>query len=127
MNDTGMPTVGELEAALNVLLEHLIEHRSKDASRPLTKLAPLETAQLMSLPDEVFEARYLATDPIETVLKIGITKIGQFLFDLTGSTEAMLDSAERVAGDDKNEFQRKISIVDAAWDGIGNDADRWFA
>lgn len=69
----------------------------------------------------------LARRPIEEAVRYSIRFVGVFLFEETHSTDAMLAVAERVCARSRDHGGRWLSIVDHAWDGIGEGADVRYA
>jgi hypothetical protein len=121
--DDPLPTVAQIEDALDVLLTAIIKHQNKRwANRDPGKLPRLYwLGQPKRLPGESF-----INDPIGQSLRVGVTRLGQALFALTGSLAALHDACDRVSR--RGDYQGwRGDIMDKRWDGIGNGNDRWGA
>jgi hypothetical protein len=69
----------------------------------------------------------IVKDPVFRALRRQLEDLGQKLYRLTGSTEAMLDVCNEVAARDPRHEDDRLNIIDKAWDGIGNGKDIWLA
>lgn len=58
--------------------------------------------------------------PISTSLRLGIKQIGAELFRKCGHTGLMSEVLESVARMDTKAYARRASVLDHAWDGIGD-------
>jgi len=123
-----LPTVEEIEAALDELLAATLKHaRERDeadiaaraggagersSAHGVTADALLETE---FLPGEAFIA-----DPIGRSLREGVNMLGKALFALTGSTDVMQEVCDRVCDRDPANWGRRADIMSKRWDGIGD-------
>jgi len=73
----------------------------------------------MATDPEVLRAIDIALAPVETGLKHIIKKLGELIYALVGDG-GMADVAERVASLDDDNWQRRMSPIDSAWNGIGS-------
>ena len=67
----------------------------------------------------------LAARPIDAALRQAIRFVGEFLFAELKSTDAMVKVAERVCARSRDHSGWQLSVVDHAWDGIGEGTDVW--
>jgi hypothetical protein len=56
-------------------------------------------------------------DPGEAEVEI-LIRLGRQLHEF-GGLSAMIDAAQQVASRDQNDYGRRISLLDRAWDGVG--------
>jgi hypothetical protein len=91
-----------------------------------------EKPQLVSWSDilaksyEQHELEGIARNPERRALRKQLNSLGKKLFRLMGSTDAMRDVADELASQKgRGGFQYQAGIIDHAWDGVGDDSDRW--
>ena len=114
-----------IEDALHELLLARREWEISGLSRSRQKPVTFTPFKFLDLDEMAFES--LTADPIRWGLRTCMKRLGEVLFSITGSTEKMQPVLERVASRDPESYGRRASIIDKAWDGIGNDRDRWYA
>jgi hypothetical protein len=68
----------------------------------------------------------LIANPIRKALRAQLKDLGWRLFRLTKSIETMRDVCLEAANKKLGGFQARADIVDKAWNGIGDDHDRWW-
>ena len=73
------------------------------------------------------EISALLDQPVGAACRQSIRRLGFRLFEVTGSTDGMRDVGERAADQDPQRYGRRVAIVDSAWNGIGNETDRWWS
>jgi hypothetical protein len=117
-----LPTVYQIEDALDTLLTAIIKHERKRTSNP----API-TLRWLDFSTEWLPGEMFLMDPIGRSLREGVKQLGKTLFALTGSTDAMRESCERVCDRDSAHWGRRADIIDKRWDGIGEGSDRWWS
>lgn len=132
MNDEPLapPTLPELERALDEAVSTLVAFRAKPPEAAERALAPKRDAPLPVIPiqqligtdSSVLRDRELASSPVEFGMKKAIKELGKLIHGLVGN-DGMLEVAERVAGLDDKNWGRRMSPINAAWDGIGT----WYA
>lgn len=122
------PSIADVEGALDALLSALIEQREQREAEadPAGTFEIITFSELMSTPSEVWKCRDFVADPIGRSLRRGIKEAGRHLYRLLGSTTAMGDVLERVAERNPRQYGRRASIIDHAWNGIGESDDRWW-
>lgn len=98
------------------------------------KCPPPETTgplQFLNLSKEYDASRgYLEAvieNPIHKAVRGQLKRLGEQLFNLTGSTDAMLEVCYEVASRDPRHEGYRLDILDKAWDGIGSKNDLWIA
>ncbi len=122
------PDVRSAEAALDKLLSAIIAHdavRDREARGPI-KATPFRFVSLddAALAQAAFDD--LVRDPIRYSLRQGVKRLGRELHRL-GGLDAMSRAIDRVADMDPRHSGRRISIMDSAWNGIGEGAARWWS
>ena len=74
---------------------------------------------LLATDSAVLIAIDVAKSPVEVGLKHSIKQLGKLIHAEVGDG-GMLDVAERVCALDDNQWQRRMSPIDSAWNGIGS-------
>lgn len=119
------PTQAEIERAIDEVVSTLVAYRAKppkearraNEAKPGSRSA--SASQLVSTELDVLAARDLAWKPVEHGLKHSLRDLGKLLHAIVGD-EGMLEAAERVCDLDKKNWARRMSPIDAAWNGIGS-------
>ena len=128
MNDDPLPapTLQELERALDEAVTMIVSYRRQPppelavTARPAdTGFNPIDIAQLIGTDEAVLRARDIAGSPVDWALKRVIKELGKLIHQQVGD-DGMLDVAERVAGRDDANWQRRMSPINSAWNGIGS-------
>lgn len=117
-----------IDKALDALLGAIIAHDAKRDAQPSE--TPLRANfvsfdDLASIPPRQADLGEMLADPIRYALRESVMRLGREVFRLSGGTDAMRTTLERVAGMNPRQYGHRATIMDKAWDGIGNDADRW--
>jgi hypothetical protein len=69
----------------------------------------------------------LIRDPVRKALRTQMRDLGKRLYQLVRNTNTMLELAEEIANLEPRRWQYRMNVIDKAWDGIGEGADRWWA
>lgn len=124
-------TLPAIEDALHALVTAIGDHDAAQfEARASGPQEPLRAIMLGDITMESIEAdrlRGIVRDPIRYALRVTLKGIGRDLFKVVGSTDAMLESLHRVADRDPVNAGRRGAIIDAAWNGLGDDGDRWWS
>jgi hypothetical protein len=128
------PTTARLVDALAELVEELVYYRERrqqqraTSGRSAASIAGISAADLLATPSEIVEARSWAACPVDRALKKGMRKVGQLIFDRVGSIDALGDIVDRISARDPDYYEdERLSILNSALDGVGNDNARWLA
>jgi hypothetical protein len=126
------PSTAELEDALVELVDVLVAYRVAAMERkpgPPREIREIDLspAALAATPDTVHRERSWATAPVDRAIKAGINEIGQILFDRLGSLDALRDVLERVAERGPKREDMRVSILDSAFNGVGNQERFWIS
>jgi hypothetical protein len=114
-----------LKRAIHANLTTRIEHdRRRQTTAGAPKIELINAADLLAADDNWLYLDEIISDPIRRALRVQLKTIGQRLFDLVGDTDRMRAVAEEVANQ-KPPCGKRIDIIDKAWDGVGNNEDRW--
>lgn len=123
-----------IEDALDALLRATMEHEKDKRSRVVTespraiRATPFVFREPTSIPTrDDNRTDWIASDPVYGALGLAVRWLGERIFKMTGSVDAMRDVAHRVAARDPSHNGRRLSILNHRWDWIGNDKDRWLA
>jgi hypothetical protein len=68
----------------------------------------------------------IAESPIEGALRLSVHHIGQMLFENLQSQHKLLRVARRVCSLDETNWSKRMTVIDAAWQGIGSDANGYY-
>lgn len=117
-----------LERALDALLTAMVNDEAQRPKPPMDGIS----AKVLDLKGPVptrseIEVTQLLREPVYAACRIAVRRLGEQAFIVTGGTDGMRDVAERVADRIPALYGRRLSIMDGAWDGVGSDADRWWA
>jgi hypothetical protein len=115
-----------LKRAIDANLTARIEHGQR-GQKATTGAMPelINMTDLLAASDDWLLYDEIITDPIRRALRVQLNMLGQRLFDLVGSTNRMRAIAEEVAEQKPRLWGKCIDIIDKAWDGVGNNKDRW--
>lgn len=127
-SDEGLPapTLEKIERAIDEVVSALVAYRldpPTGVARALSaksgelRAIPIET--LMNTDREIIQARDLVEGPVETGLKHSLRRLGKLVFAMVGA-DGMEEVAERVCALDPDNWGRRMSPVDSAWNGIGS-------
>jgi hypothetical protein len=123
------PTVeqelADIERALDILLRAAIE---ADGNRPPRAWKAPEVFNLTMLGEAAKNPAYdIVANPLGEAARRAIKPLGQRLHML-GGTALMRDVSYRVADMDPSHDGRRLSIMDARWNGVGCDTgDVWWS
>ena len=118
-----------VERALDALLRAMIAEDDKRTAVDF-KVTVFTAADLRNVkfPTRAeMDVKAIVDEPVRAACKQAVRKLGEWLFKLLGSTDAMSDLCERVADMDPPRWGYRVDIIDKTWDGIGNERDRWCA
>ncbi|MGF3026701.1 hypothetical protein ACQVP2_28265 [Methylobacterium aquaticum] len=118
-----------IERALDLALAALLDHRARQERQHQgldLHPAPFRLGKTGEMPRRAESALVaLLRDPVEHALGTALSDLGRHLFSLTGTVEGMRQVCDRVAGLDPARASCRVSILDAAWNGIGRGDERW--
>lgn len=116
----------QIEAALDVLLSALIEADKNPAWRLIPPRGPVSVAALaheyvdsLSWTPAQRKVGGLVGHPVSAALREAIHDIGVRLHEI-GGMKLMHDAMNRAVDRDPAYASRRMAIIDARWDGIGN-------
>lgn len=114
----------KIENALDKLLTAVLRERAEQPPRE-----PNKPLLLSSFEFSAKLRRSLIEDdnPVEIACLLAIKQLGQWLFDAVGNTDEMRDSLERICARHSETYGRRVGILDAWWNGVGSDNDRWWS
>jgi hypothetical protein len=117
--------IRQIENALDALLSVAVEEdlRPRPPGGPLRVISFEELAEQPVLSHEQSAVAEIVETPVSGAVRYAIRLLGERIHELTGSTDAMRDIAERVAGRNQSRWGHRIDILDKRWDGIGG----WWA
>jgi hypothetical protein len=125
MQDAPQTTIQEdkFTDALRVLLRAIVDVdlNRKDDGQPIKVHCVSDWAGQPVLSRKQIAVSAILREPVRGALKMGVRALGQEIFDLTADTEIMLRISD--AACDGPNGGRCLSIVNSAWDGIGD----WYA
>ena len=120
--------VARIGQALGALLSAMIDDEERwpepalyhikampyDPSKPVRTRADMEVGQLLQ-------------EPVYFACRLAVRRLGERVHAVADGTAGMRWVANRVAHADLDKGTRMLSMLDSAWDGVGSDADRWWA
>lgn len=121
-------TIDDMEVALHRLLGEIVQ--LKDNLSPTAADAIRKALYGRSgAPVTPFKSSVdlIAASPIDGALRMSVRQIGEGLFRALQSPEKMLRIAKSVCSRDEVNWSRRMTIIDAAWEGIGSDADGYWS
>jgi hypothetical protein len=87
----------------------------------------LSVGDLCATPHDQLVLDEIIKNPVLQALRRQMRWIGQQLFTVLGSTDAMREIAEEVANEPGHGgWGYKITVMDKNWDGVGEGNDRWW-
>jgi hypothetical protein len=117
-------TVEDIERALGALISEII------------KLKGTLTAESAEAINQALYARsgpavtrfkvaidLIASSPIDGALRLSVRQIGEGLFRNLQSPQKMMRVARRVCSQDEANWSMRMTVIDAAWEGIGSEAN----
>ena len=129
---TGAAEIRRIEAALDALLNEIVERILAQRAEPKMPRAaqlmatPFKVAALNEIPshDET-EVNEILQDPVGSACRYAIKRLGQHLYTVFKSTDVMAEVLDRVAERDPKHSGLRADIMDDCWEGIGEGDDRW--
>ena len=123
--------VALIDDALDAVLVALLAHRARraaDAPPAPIRATPLRWhGDVREIPTrEDSEITALVADPVGAALRQAVRRLGKDLHG-HGGTATMRSAIGRVADRDPAKAGQRASIMDHAWDGIGEGTDHWWA
>ena len=120
-------SVEDMERALNCLLSKIVALRETPSCE---ENAAFEQAfHLRSGPERhhfKIEMDMIIRSPVEGALRLAVRSIGEELFKVLKGPVQMMRLARRVCSEDESNWSNRMTIIDAAWQGIGSDrAGHW--
>ncbi len=68
----------------------------------------------------------IAESPVDGALRLSVHHIGQMMFDKLQSQHKLLRVARRVCSRDEPNWSKRMTVIDAAWQGIGSDVNGYY-
>ena len=123
---TTIERVSAIESALNRLLEEILANEArKRADGPIEfKLVSFAAIDAAAMPTRAESAiSDMAKDPVGAACRLGVRHCGEMLFQI-GGVDLMHEVIDRVADQNPAKFGARGTIMDHAWNGIG---DVWWS
>ncbi len=115
-------SVDEMERALSSLVTEIVrlsETLDEDSVQALNR--SLYTRSGPALTPFKIAVDLIASSPVDGALRFSVMQIGERLFRVLESPDKMMRVARRVCSEDEINWSRRMTIIDAAWQGIGSD------
>ncbi len=120
-------SVDEIECALNMLVGEIVTLRktlAPDASVGLKQAPYARSGPPLTRIKTAMDL--IASSPIDGALRFSVAQIGEHLFQILQSPDKMMQIARRVCSEDEANWSRRMTVIDAAWEGIGSkDTGYW--
>ncbi|NJM35296.1 MAG: hypothetical protein HC850_11950 [Rhodomicrobium sp.] len=68
----------------------------------------------------------IANSPVDGALRLSVRQMGEELFRNLRSPPKMMQLARRVCSKDEPNWSRRMTVIDAAWEGIGSEDDGYW-
>lgn len=120
-------TVEDMEHALDKLVGEIInlkEHQSSHSAKTTENVLHCRKGPAFTSFKTAMDL--IALSPINGALRFSVHQIGQMLFDSLQDQNKMLRVARRVCSLDEANWSNRMTIIDAAWQGIGSDANGYY-
>ena len=118
--------IPKAERALDAIVSEMVRLDAQREREPIAARSlmgtPFDCARPVPTRQECIVAAIL-DEPIYGALRSAVRTIGEHLFEVCGGTEEMEAIMNRIADGRPHDGGRYASIMDHAWDGIGD----WFA
>ena len=122
---TGAAEIRRIEAALDALLNEIVERILAQRAEPKMPRAaqlmatPFKTAALDEIPyhDET-EVNEILQDPVGSACRYAIKRLGQHLYCVSKSIDVMAEVLDRVAERDPKHSGLRADIMDRWWKSI---------
>lgn len=124
-------TINDIHDAIDVLLTAYVKHKREQIGVKRRS----EMWRLSDYPEgKVAEFIEMVNDPLGTVYRAGITRLGQCLYErikeeysVPGGIPEMRSSLYAIAERDAEQSGRRGAILDKLWDGVGSGSDIWYS
>jgi hypothetical protein len=115
-------SIDEMERALNSLVSEIVTLTKTPAPGSAEALTrALYSRSGPELTRFKISIDHIASSPVDGALRFSVTQIGQRLFQRLQSPDKMMRIARRVCSEDEANWSRRMTIIDAAWQGIGSE------
>ena len=121
---TGKFDIAAAEKALEVLVLAYREERTKPQPDEPIELKNASEVKLAGRKQAYRED--IIERPMIGALRLAIREVGEYLWQNTKSTGAMLKVLENVAARHPDKQSQILAAVDHAWDGLGEGDDMWW-
>lgn len=129
MNETSAidASIEDMERALDTVVGEIIKLRKKSDERPGEREMPVPQPR-SGLAQTPFKSALdlIAHAPIDGALRLAARDIGEGLFGVLQDPQKMLRVARRVCSQDEVNWSKRMTIIDAAWEGIGSDGQGYW-
>jgi hypothetical protein len=118
--------IEKIEDALDVLLTQITKcdrESAREAEGKPRRYELICAADIKPIGRRQAQIERLLKEPIRSACKNAIHLLGERLFELTGDTDAMLKTCERVAGRRRASAGYRSMLMDKTWHGIGRTKD----
>ena len=116
-----------IAANLTARVEHDRRQEAASRDRPI-EFQVFSAADLMGADPNRLHLEDIIDDPVRMgAARATVRSWGSDLFNVLGTKDGMVEIAEEVADLDPPHWGYRINIIDKAWDGVGQDDDRWWA
>ena len=120
--------IARIERALTALLTAMVDDEGKWPEPPLfhIRALPFDPSKPVRTRAEM-EVGQLLQEPVYFACRLAVRRLGERLHTIAGGTVGMRQAAYRVADVYPARGAPVLCMLESAWDGVGCDADRWWA
>lgn len=120
-------TIEDMERALDTIIGEIIRLRVMSAGA--SKADFRQTPHACSGPAQThfkLALDLIASSPIDGSLRLAAREIGHGLFAVLQNPQTMMRLARRVCSQDEVNWSNRMTIIDAAWEGIGSEKNGYW-
>ena len=120
-------TVDDIERALDALVTEIVKLKERlppQSAEALNQALHARSGPVVT-PFKV-AVDLIAASPVDGALRLAVRQMGEGLFRNLQSPQKMLHVARRVCSKDEPNWSRRMTVIDAAWEGVGSEADGYW-
>jgi hypothetical protein len=120
-------TVDDMERALDALVGEIVKRKETllpDSAEALNQALYARSGPAFTRFKVAVDL--IASSPIDGALRLAVREIGVELFRTLQNPQKLMRVARSVCSHDEANWSRRMTIIDAAWEGIGSDANGYW-
>lgn len=120
-------TVDDMERALDALVGEIVKRKETllpESAEALNQALYTRSGPAFT-PFKV-AVDLIAVSPVDGALRLAVREIGKELFRALQDPRKLMRVARNVCSHDEANWSRRMTVIDAAWEGIGSDANGYW-